>query len=299
MRKLHCLMCLVLLLFAVGRAGARQDLSNVEVKATRVSGSVYMLEGAGGNIGVSVGADGVLMIDDQYAPLAEKIRAVLKNLGAGPLKLVLNTHWHADHTGGNRIFGLEVPIIAHANVRKRLMSEQKIFGRVIPPQPREAWPVVTFEQSQSLHFNGEEIKVTHYPRSHTDGDSVVFFTVSNVIHMGDNMFAGRFPFVDLDSGGDVEGMAENIEAIIRQLPSDIKIIPGHGPLSSLDDLKAFHQMLTQTTDWARQRIVAGKTVEQMKAEGLPGKWQTWGTGFINNDRWIEILHRSLSRKNAE
>ncbi|MBI3951244.1 MAG: MBL fold metallo-hydrolase [Acidobacteria bacterium] len=296
MRRFVLIAFVCFLVLVVDPVLAQQDFSKVEIKATRVAGNIYMLEGQGGNIGVSAGPDGILIVDDQFAPLAEKIRAALKELNTGQLKFILNTHWHGDHTGSNRIFGPEAPIIAHTNVRKRLMTEQKIFGRTVPPEPKEAWPVITFDSSLSVHFNGEEIKVIHFPHGHTDGDSVIFFTGSNVVHMGDDMFAGRFPFVDLNSGGDVEGMANNVDAVIRQLPADVKVIPGHGPLSTLDDLKAYHQMLVQTAAWVRQRVSAGKTLDEMKAEGLPNHWQSWGTGFIKTDQWIEIVYRSLSRK---
>src|SRR5262249_43272997 len=160
----------------------QQDFSKVEVKAEHVAGKVYMLTGAGGNIGVSVGEDGLLIVDDQFAPLADKIRAALKGLGEGKLKFVLNTHWHGDHTGGNESFGAEAPILAHANVRKRMSTEQHVFGNAVPPSPAKALPVVTYEQGVSIHFNGEELKVVHYPHGHTDGDSVVYFTGANVVH---------------------------------------------------------------------------------------------------------------------
>jgi cyclase len=293
--------CLSVLTFAglSGRTLAQQqDFSKVEVKALKVSGNVYMLLGAGGNIGVSVGGDGILIVDDQFAPLADKIRAALKSLGEGKLKFVLNTHWHGDHTGSNVVFGPEAPIIAHDNVRKRLATEQKseVFKRTTPASPKEALPVVTFDQSLSVHFNGEEIRVIHYPHGHTDGDSVIFFTGSNVVHMGDDFFAGRFPFVDLESGGNVEGLIKNVGEIIAKLPPSVKIIPGHGPISTTDDLKLYHRMLVETTDIVRKKMAAGKTLEQVKSEGLPEEWKEWGTGFIKTDLWIEIIYRSLSQK---
>jgi glyoxylase-like metal-dependent hydrolase (beta-lactamase superfamily II) len=195
-------------LFLLGAVWAtqQQDFSNVEIKATQVRGNVYMLEGRGGNIGVSVGEDGILIVDDQYAPLSEKIRAALSKLNNGPLKFVLNTHWHGDHTGGNPFFGKEATIVAHASVRKRLMTEQRRGERITPPLPKEGWPVITLESSLSLHFNGEEIKVMHFPRGHTDGDCVIFFVNANVVHMGDDFFVARFPFVDLVSGGRRRGL---------------------------------------------------------------------------------------------
>jgi glyoxylase-like metal-dependent hydrolase (beta-lactamase superfamily II) len=275
-----------------------QDWSKVEIKATKVAGNVYMLEGGGGNIGVSTGPDGILIVDDQYAPLADKIKAALKTLGDGKLKFILNTHYHGDHTGGNATFGPEAPIIAQANVRKRLSTEQviKFFKTTMPAAPKEALPVITFDQAVSVFFNGEEIKVIHFPHGHTDGDSVVYFTSSNVVHMGDDFFNSRFPFVDLDGGGDVEGLTRNVAHIIANLPAGVKIIPGHGPLSDAEGLKAFHRMLVETTEIVRKRIAAGKTVDQIKAEGLPEEWKTWGTGFIKTDAWLEIVYNSLSAK---
>ncbi len=283
-----------LLLHHGGVPPRQQDFSKVEVQAIHVAGAVHMLTGAGGNIGVSVGPDGILIVDDQFAPLAEKIRAALKTLGEGKLRFVLNTHWHGDHTGGNEAFGREAPILAHTNVRKRLESGAE-GSRPRPPAPKEALPVVTFDESLSIHFNGEEIRVLHYPRGHTDGDSVIFFTKSNVVHLGDDFFAGRFPFVDLDSGGDVEGLTRNIAELIGKIPPDAKLIPGHGPVSTLEDLKTYHSMLVETTGLVRERIAAGKTLDQAKAEGLPEKWASWGWNFISADRWIEIVYRSLSK----
>ena len=275
-----------------------QDFSKVEIKVTKVAGNVYMLEGSGGNIGVSVGPDGILIVDDQFAPLADKIKAALKTLGEGKLRFVLNTHYHGDHTGGNIAFGPDAPIIAQTNVRKRLSEEQKskFFKSTTPASPKEALPVITFDNAVSVFFNGEEIKVIHFPHGHTDGDSVIFFTGSNVVHMGDDFFNGRFPFVDLEAGGDVEGMTKNIADIISKLPAGVKIIPGHGALSDADGLKSFHNMLVQTTDIVRKRMVAGKTLDQIKAEGLPEEWKTWGSGFIKTDLWLTLVYTSLSAK---
>jgi cyclase len=287
---------LLVICCAVNAARAQQqDFSKVEIKVTKVAGSVYMLEGAGGNIGVSVGADGILIVDDQFAPLAEKIRAALKTLGEGKLKFVLNTHWHGDHTGGNAQFGSDASIIAHDNVRKRLATEQKIFNEKVPASPKEALPVITFDNSLSVHFNNEEIRAIHFPHGHTDGDSVIFFTGSNVVHMGDDFFAGRFPFVDLENGGDAVNLAKNVGEIIGRLPVGVKIIPGHGPLSTIDDLKLYHRMLTETIEVVRKQAATGKTLEQIKAGGLPDTWKSWGTGFIKTDQWIELIYRSLKR----
>ena len=286
MKRLAYAIVAAIAVFLCIAAWAQMDFSRIKIKTTHVAGNIYMLEGAGGNIGVSVGPDGILLVDDQFAPLAEKIRNALKELGEVPLKFLINTHFHGDHTGGNVIFGDEAHIIAHANVRKRLQIEAS---------PKEALPVVTFNDSLSIHFNGEEARVIHFPHSHTDGDSAIFFTGSNVVHTGDLFFSGRFPYVDLDSGGDVEGLIKHIEKLLTELPPDVKLIPGHGPLSDIDDLKTYHQTLVATTDMIRDQIEAGKSLEEIRAAGLPKKWRSWGAGFISTGRWIEIVYRSLAK----
>jgi len=287
---------IVLLLFAIS-VTAQTDFSKVEIKVTKVAGNVYMLEGAGGNIGVSVGDDGILIVDDQFAPLADKIRAALKGIADKKLRFILNTHWHGDHTGGNVAFGPEAPVIAHDNVRKRMAVEQKseVFKRTTPASPKEALPVITFNQNLTVHFNGEEIRAIHFPQGHTDGDSVIFFAGSNVVHLGDDFFAGRFPFVDLESGGSVEGLTKNIGEIITKIPAGAKLIPGHGPLSGIEDLMNYHNMLVTTSDIVRAKIKAGKTLEQIKSEGLPDTWKSWGTGFVKTDVWLETIYRSATK----
>lgn len=281
-----------------GPAQQQVDWNAVEVKAEKVAGNVWILTGRGGNIGVSVGADGLLIVDDQYAPLAEKIRAKLKELSNGKLRFILNTHYHGDHTGGNKEFGPEAPIIAHDNVRKRLATppdDAAARERWAQANPKEAWPVLTFGDRVSIHFNGEEIRAIHFPQGHTDGDSIIFFTASNVVHMGDDFFAGRFPYVDLNAGGTVQGLTKNIEDVIGKLPADVKIIPGHGPVSTVDDLRAYHKMLVATTDIVQKRKAAGMSLEDAKKAGLPDEWKEWGSGFINTDRWIETIYNSFAQ----
>lgn len=295
MRK-PLLIGLVLALSALPAAAQERDFSQVEIKVIPVAGNIYMLQGAGGNIGVSVGKDGILIVDDQFAPLADKIRAALKGLGGnGKLQFVVNTHWHPDHVGGNETFAKEAPIIAHHNVRKRLSTDLVIRGEKVPALPEGGLPVLTFGDSVSIHFNGEEIKAVHFPHGHTDGDSVIFFTGSKVVHMGDDVFAGRFPFVDLENGGTVQGLIENIGKVLGQIPAETKVIPGHGPLSTVEDLKAYHRMLLETTDIVRKRMEAGRTLEQMQAEGLPEQWKEFGTGFIDTKTWIATIHASYSQ----
>ena len=287
---------LALTLAALPAVAQQQDFSKVEIKVVPAAGNVYMLQGAGGNIGVSAGSDGLLIVDDQYAPLAEKIRSTLKGINSGKLKLVLNTHWHGDHTGGNATFGPEAPIIAQENVRKRMSTDQKVLGNAVPASPAEALPVITFQDSVSVHFNGEEIRVIHYPNGHTDGDSVIFFTKSNVVHMGDDFFAARFPFVDLGSGGSVQGMIAGVEKVLAQVPADAKVIPGHGPLSTVADLKSYHHMLVETSSIVQKQMKARKTLEQIQAAGLPAEWKEWGSGFIDTKAWIETIYNSLTKK---
>ena len=296
MRQLSSLITVLVLALGLSCAHAQQDFSKVEIKATKVAGHIYMLTGAGGNIGVSAGPDGVLIVDDQFAPLAEKIRAALKAINPGPLKFILNTHYHGDHTGGNATFGKDGTIIAQENVRKRLASGGIVRGEEVKPEAPEGLPVITFDQSLSVHFNGEEIKAVFYPAGHTDGDSVIFFTGANVVHLGDHFFAGRFPFIDLEHGGTVAGMTKNVGDIIARLPADVQIIPGHGPLSKLDDLKLYHRMLLETSAFVEKEVRAGRSLAEIKQAGLPAEWKEWGTGFIKSDAWIDTLAQGAAKK---
>ena len=275
----------------------RAQIAQAQIKTTHVAGAVHMLTGRGGNIGVSAGEDGILMVDDKFAPLAPKIKAALGGLGAKkPLAFVVNTHWHGDHTGANEIFGKDAYIISHANVRKRLAVTSYVLGRTVKPKAKVGLPVITYEGSISVHFNGEEIRIVHYPNGHTDGDSVLFFPKSNVVHTGDLFFSGRFPFVDLGNGGDVKGLTKNIAKLIGQIPKDAKIIPGHGPLSGVKELKAYHAMLVETTRIVREQMKAGKTLAQIQAAGLPQKYASWGKGFISTKRWVGTVFNSLGGK---
>jgi glyoxylase-like metal-dependent hydrolase (beta-lactamase superfamily II) len=284
--------CFVLIQGSPGYA--QGDFSDVKITTTHVAGTVYMLEGAGGNIGVSAGEDGLMMIDDQFAPLAEKIQAALKEINSGDLRFLLNTHWHGDHTGGNEFFGKGATIIAHDNVRERLTTEQLLFGKTRPPKEKDGWPVITFESSVSIYFNGEEIKLMHKPNAHTDGDAAVFFSGSNVVHTGDLLFSGMFPFVDLDHGGNVMNLIQTVEQLLVEIPEDARIIPGHGPLSGISELKAYHRMLIETTGTIRDMMDAGQSLEQIKDAGLGAKWESWAWDFISEEKWIEIVHASLS-----
>jgi glyoxylase-like metal-dependent hydrolase (beta-lactamase superfamily II) len=272
------------------------DLSTVVIKPAKVAGSIWMLEGAGGNIGVSSGPDGLLIVDDQFLPLADKIKAALKGISPdGKLAFVVNTHWHGDHTGGNRVFGKEAPIIAQANVRKRLEVKQERDGRTIEASPKEALPVVTYEDGVTIWFNGEQIDLVHVPHGHTDGDTVVFFKNANVVHMGDQFFNGTFPFIDTASGGEVASYVKNVGDMIARIGPDARVIPGHGPLGTVADLKKFHAMLVATTDIVKAEIAKGMTLEEAKKAGLPDEWKSWASDFVTVDRWVETVYTGLKR----
>ena len=282
-----------ILIFAAIPLFAQQDFSKVEIKVTKVAGTVYMLQGAGGNIGVSAGDDGIVIVDDQYAPLAPKIRAALATITSKPIKFILNTHHHGDHTGGNPEFSKDGTIIAHENVRKHLQNGTTAMGQTTPPAPKEALPIVTFNDRATVHVNGEDIRAIHMPHGHTDGDAVIFFTQSNVVHMGDDFFNGTFPFVDIDNGGSVRGMATNVEAVVAQIKDDTKVIPGHGPLGDRNTLRAFAEMLRGSLAAVDAAMRAGKTLDQIKSEKVLAPWDKWGGGFFTADRWAETLYREL------
>ncbi|HEY6968065.1 MAG TPA: MBL fold metallo-hydrolase [Candidatus Angelobacter sp.] len=298
MRKLFCLLP-ALLLFVLQLQAQQPDYSKVQIKVQKVSGTVYMLEGLGGNIGASVGDDGIVIVDDEFLPLADKIEAALKGISDKPVKFVLNTHWHGDHTGGNPHFGEKAPIIAQENVRKRLASGGTTKFGVTPPAPKAALPVITFEDKVSVHLNGEDIRAIHIPQGHTDGDSVIFFTQSNVVHMGDDFFnGGIFPFIDIASGGSVQGMIAGDEKVLAETPDDVKFIPGHGPLGNRDDLRKFITMLKETSAAVEAGIKKKKTLDQLKKEKVLAKWDSWGQSFIKTDVFIEILYDSLTQKST-
>lgn len=268
----------------------------ITVKTIKITDRVYMLQGRGGNVGVSVGMDGILIIDDDYADLAPKIGEALKELGSERPKFIFNTHWHGDHTQGNKFFGKDSIIISHLNVRNRLSVDTMRGTTKILAYPKEALPMLTFEQSISVHFNEDEIKAVHLRNAHTDGDSVIYFTKSNVVHMGDQFFFDRFPYVDLSSGGNVRGLMQNLADVIAKLPADVKIIPGHGQLATKEDLVRYHQTIVETVGIVEKGMQENKTLDQLKKEGFPEKYKSWGSGFIKTESWIETIYNNLSKK---
>jgi len=292
------------------RAAAQEktpDWSKVQIKVTKVSGNIYMLEGQGGNIAASVGEDGIVIVDDEFAPLAEKIQAALKNLGITdkPVRFVINTHYHGDHTGGNAPFANSgSTVIAQDNVRKRLAAggiagnggSMKMENK---PAEKAALPIITFERDVTVHLNGEDIRALHFPSGHTDGDAIIFFPKNNVVHMGDDFVRYGFPFIDVASGGSVQGMIDALEKTSAQLPADVKVIPGHGVLSSLDDVREFVKMLKETSAVVQKAIDSHKTLEQMKQEKILASWQKWSNDFLSSDAFIETLYNSLTGHKGE
>lgn len=292
------------------RAAAQEktpDWSKVQIKVTKVSGNIYMLEGQGGNIAALVGEDGIVIVDDEFAPLAEKIQAALKNLGITdkPVRFVINTHYHGDHTGGNAPFANSgSTVIAQDNVRKRLAAggiagnggSMKMENK---PAEKAALPIITFERDVTVHLNGEDIRSLHFPSGHTDGDAIIFFPKNNVVHMGDDFVRYGFPFIDVASGGNVQGMIDALEKTSAQLPADVKVIPGHGVLSSLDDVREFVKMLKETSAVVQKAIDSHKTLEQMKQEKILASWQKWSNDFLSSDAFIETLYNSLTGHKGE
>lgn len=297
------ILTVVTLISATLLAAQDRDFSKVEMKVTKVAGNVYMLEGAGGNIGASAGDDGIVIVDDQFAPLAGKIQAALKGITGKPVRFVINTHYHGDHTGSNAYFQKEAPIIAQDNVRKRLEQggEAGNYGGLkfeVKPQPKEALPIITFDHDVTVHLNGEDIQAIHFPHGHTDGDSVIFFPKSNVVHMGDDFVTYGFPFVDLAAGGSVAGMIAALEEIVPKLPADVKIIPGHGPISNVEDVRRFVTMLKETKGVVESGIKQGKTLDQMKQANVLGPWQKWSGDFVTSEHWLVTVYNDLTGKKS-
>ena len=279
-------------------AAAQQDFTKVEIKTEKLAEGVWMLTGAGGNIGVSAGADGVFMIDSQYAPLSDKIKAAVAGISKQPVRFVLNTHWHGDHVGGNENLGKTgAVIVAHDNVRKRMSSEQfiKAFNSKVPASPAAALPLVTFVDSVSFHVNGDDVDAFHVPPAHTDGDAIVYFRKANVLHMGDTFFNGLYPFVDLSTGGSIAGMIAACDRGLGMGDASTKIIPGHGPSGNKTDLKAFRDMLAASRDAVAPLVKAGKSLDDVKAaKPTAALDEKWGKGFLKPEVWVAIVYADLS-----
>lgn len=281
----------------VTASAAQRDFSDVEIETIQVAEGIYMLVGAGGNIGLSVGEDGPFVVDDQYAPLTEKIRAAIAELTDDEVRFVINTHWHGDHVGGNENFGeAGALIVAHENVRKRMNPEEfrDVMGNA-EQYPDAALPVVTFNDRVTLHWNGDAVVAQHVGHAHTDGDTIVWFTDADVVHMGDNFFNGVYPFIDLDSGGSVDGMLAAVEKTLERAGEETRIIPGHGPLADVDDLRAFQGMLRTVRDRVAAMVRQGASLEEVVAAAPSAEFDDeWGGGWIGPERFVETLYRDLS-----
>lgn len=288
---------LIVFIFLSPGLSQAQKFAQVEIKTVPVQGSVYMLVGRGGNIGVSAGEDGILLIDDQFAPLIPKIKEALKKINAKAVKFVVNTHFHPDHTGGNEPLGKGgTVIVAHDNVRKRLGTEQfnKFLKRKTPPSPPAALPIITFSKDITFHFNGDTLKVFHVDPAHTDGDALVYFTKANAIHMGDTYFAGMYPYIDTGSGGKINGMIAAMDRVLKEIPANAKVIPGHGPLSNMGELKQYRNMLVAVRDRVQKLKSKGKSLQEVVAAKPTANFDnTWAKGFLKPDRFVTIVYESL------
>ncbi|MFN0046730.1 MAG: MBL fold metallo-hydrolase [Sphingorhabdus sp.] len=274
---------------------AQNDFSTVEIKAQELAPGVAVLFGAGGNIGVSYGEDGTVLIDDQFAPLTGKIQSAVASLGAQPVKFLINTHWHFDHSGGNENLGKAGAIImAHDNVRVRMAAGATVAGNVVPPAAKVALPVITYAEGLKLHLNGEEVRVIHMPAGHTDGDSIIHWTKSNVIHMGDLfMLQISFPFVDVGSGGDVRGFVAAADKVLAIANDQTKIIPGHGAIATKADLQNHRNMIATVIAKVEAAIKAGKTLDQIKASRPADGFGVKADGFISADSFVETVYAQL------
>lgn len=275
-----------------------QDFDKVEIRTEKLADGVYMLAGRGGNIGLGIGEDAAFLIDDQYAPLTPKILAAIAALTRQPVKFVLNTHWHSDHVGGNENLGKAGSlIVAHDNVRRRMSSEQFIaaFKQKVDPSPKISLPVVTFAESVSFHLNGDEIHGFHAASAHTDGDTIVVFRKANVVHMGDVFFNGTYPFIDLSSGGSIDGTIAAVDRVLAMIDDRTKVIPGHGPLSDKAGLGAYRGMLAGIRDRVQAQARAGKSLQETVAANPSAEFdQVWGKGFLKPAQFVETVFRSLS-----
>lgn len=287
---------IAVLVLAVGPLPTHAQ-DDVSIDITHVRDSVYMLTGAGGNIGLSIGDDGVFMVDDQFAPLTDRIKAAIATRTDKPIRFLINTHWHFDHTGGNENLGEDgVVIAAHHNVRKRLASGGRIefFGRDVPASPDVALPVITYGKGVVFHQNGETIKVRHLPPAHTDGDSVVWFKSANVLHTGDLVFNGLYPFIDVSSGGSVDGVIAAVDRLVARADADTRVIPGHGPLTDRDGLIAYVEMLRSIRNRIHTLMQSGATQAQIVAAKPTRAFDAaWGGGFIEPDAFTRLVLSSL------
>ncbi len=271
-----------------------QDNQEVTIQTEKLSDHVFMLTGRGGNIGISIGEDGVFMIDGQFAPLSEKILSAIKSLSDKPVKLLVNTHWHGDHTGGNVNFQKKgITIMAHDNVRKRLKETPNKDKTM---RPKEALPVITFNDKMKIYINGEQVAVFHIDNAHTDGDALLYFVDSNILHPGDTYFSNRYPYIDLSSGGGINGYITAAQAGSILIDEETKIIPGHGKLSNAAEYKTFLKMLIEIKSNVEAEMAKGKTEDEVAKMGSITKTFDdlgYGSGWINSENFRRTVYKSL------
>ena len=296
MRTAHTLIAFGIVGLTSGPLPAQQDMQDIEITTTHVAGGIYMLQGRGGNLGLSIGEDGAFLVDDQFAPLTEKIIAAIRAVTDQPVQFVFNTHWHGDHTGGNENLGKAgALIVAHENVRKRLNPAdfRELMGRS-QQAPPDALPVITFTDQVTFHWNGETIHAIHVPPAHTDGDALVHFVGANVVHMGDLFFNGRYPFIDTGSGGNANGVIAAASAALEQMDDDTKVIPGHGALASRADLLAYRDMLVTVRDRVRKLVGEGKSEDQVVAAKPTADLDAiWGE---RSERFVRAMYQAVARR---
>lgn len=269
----------------------------VTIKTEKITDQFYVLKGRGGNIGLFVGKDAVYMIDDQFAPLTQKILAAIKTITPKNVDYLINTHWHGDHTGGNENMGKEgVLIIAHDNVRVRMSKESTRRGKKVPPAPKVALPVVTFDNTISFHINGDDVMATHIHNAHTDGDSFIYFTNNNVLHTGDSYFQGAFPYIDLGSGGSVNGYIDGLKKMLMVIDDETKIVPGHGKISNKKEMTTYLQMLTTLRDRVAKAIKNGKTLDEVSKDNSITQGFESYESWITQERIRTTIFKSLQEK---
>jgi cyclase len=280
---------------------AQAPAPDTQVRTEKVAEGLYVLFGNGGNVGVSAGPDGVFIIDDQYAPMTPALSEAIAKISDSPVRFVINTHWHGDHTGGNENFGkMGAVVIAHDNVRARMSVPQamEFLKREVPASPPGALPVITFNDSVSLYLNGDDVRVIHVADAHTDGDAIVHFRKANVVHAGDIFFNGLYPFIDAGSGGSIAGLMSAVDAVLALSDDGTRIIAGHGPVSDRAGLEAYRRMLVETVTRIRTLRAEGRTVDEIvaAAPNAADYDKTWAWSFIGAERYVRMVVDLLERE---